>query len=77
MTITEKERQFILELNCLTRKHKIKIGGCGCCGSPHLEEFEKEPGPNDGYACDGSEKLEWIEEAYPYLREDDMERIVR
>ena len=77
MTITEKERQFILELNCLTRKHRIKIGGCGCCGSPFLEEIEKEPGPNDGYACDGSTELEWIAEIDPYFSEDDMGRIVR
>jgi len=37
--------QFIQELNELTNKYKIVIGGCGCCGSPYLDnEKDKENG---------------------------------
>ena len=28
---------FVSELTELTMKHKVKIGGCGCCGSPYLK----------------------------------------
>ncbi len=28
---------FLEDLEKITRKHKIAIGGCGCCGSPFLE----------------------------------------
>lgn len=34
--MTEAEQAFLTDLTELTRKHKITIGGCGCCGSPHL-----------------------------------------
>lgn len=37
------EKAFLEELTALTRKHRIAIGGCGCCGSPSLYEIsEKE-----------------------------------
>jgi hypothetical protein len=29
---------FLRELSELTEKHGIVICGCGCCGSPYLEE---------------------------------------
>jgi len=36
----EKEREFLIGLEQLTRKTGIAIGGCGCCGSPFLLEAE-------------------------------------
>ena len=33
---------FLSELIVLTRKHGIKIDGCGCCGSPFLMELKEE-----------------------------------
>jgi hypothetical protein len=30
---------FLLELTELSQEHGIKIGGCGCCGSPFLSEI--------------------------------------
>jgi len=33
---------FLLELSDLTARHKIVIGGCGCCGSPSLYELREE-----------------------------------
>lgn len=32
----ERVNGFIKELNALTEKYQISIGGCGCCGSPYL-----------------------------------------
>jgi len=39
--LTEDEvNSFLEDLNALTKKHKIVIGGCGCCGSPSLDTLE-------------------------------------
>ena len=35
----EREKEFLKELTELSHKHKIFIGGCGCCGSPYLTDF--------------------------------------
>lgn len=31
---------FLKELAELTKKYGLKIGGCGCCGSPWIQDFE-------------------------------------
>jgi hypothetical protein len=52
-----KYRQFLLELRELTNKHGLAIGGCGCCGSPFLDEIT--PDDRGGYiGLDGFE-LGW------------------
>lgn len=33
---------FLKELAELTKKYNIAIRGCGCCGSPYIDDFEKE-----------------------------------
>ena len=38
----EKRDAFLKELTELTLKHGIKIGGCGCCGSPWIAEAKPE-----------------------------------
>ena len=40
MTYDEREAEFLKELTALTKKHKIQISGCGCCGSPSLDCIE-------------------------------------
>lgn len=40
----EQVKEFLKELSKLCRRHKIKIGGCGCCGSPYLYPLEKNDG---------------------------------
>lgn len=42
---------FLAELTELSLKYGIEIGGCGCCGSPHLSDLPKDDmGPRSGYA---------------------------
>lgn len=50
--------EFLRELSALTRKHKITIGGCGCCGSPFLDSLKD--GDGDGkYMIRDNENLRW------------------
>ena len=39
---------FMSELQALTKKYKIAIDGCGCCGSPFLTPLESDEGK---YEC--------------------------
>jgi hypothetical protein len=32
----EDVKKFLKELTNLSKKYKISISGCGCCGSPYL-----------------------------------------
>ena len=38
----ERLEIFLKELAELTKKYNIAIRGCGCCGSPYIDDFEKE-----------------------------------
>lgn len=38
----KKVEDFLTELTELSRKHKISISGCGCCGSPYLDDAERD-----------------------------------
>jgi len=40
MTYEEREQLFLEELTKLTHKYRITISGCGCCGSPSLDDVE-------------------------------------
>ena len=33
---------FLRDLTELTRKHRVTIAGCGCCGSPFLYEISDQ-----------------------------------
>ena len=33
---------FLKDLELLTEKYKIVIGGCGCCGSPFLYKLDDD-----------------------------------
>jgi len=35
----DRIQQFLSELTELTRKTNIEVWGCGCCGSPGLEDL--------------------------------------
>jgi hypothetical protein len=61
MISQENRDKFLADLTTLTLKHKIAIGGCGCCGSPYLVElggYLKEKG---AYTIDHDEYLRWPE----------------
>jgi hypothetical protein len=52
---------FILGLRELTKKHGVSIGGCGCCGSPWLDEDADVSDERAGYSEDSSgELLRWV-----------------
>ena len=36
----DRLENFLKELAELTQKYGIKIGGCGCCGSPFLHDLK-------------------------------------
>lgn len=40
MIYAEREAEFLKELTALTHKYKIYISGCGCCGSPRLDDIK-------------------------------------
>lgn len=44
----KKLNDFLKELSILTLKYQIEIAGCGCCGSPSLEDFNHKKF-EDGY----------------------------
>lgn len=45
----ERLENFLKELAELTKKYKIAISGCGCCGSPYIDDFQKEFDGEDLY----------------------------
>lgn len=40
MNYETRINHFLKELEYLTEKYQIKIGGCGCCGSPWLKDLK-------------------------------------
>jgi hypothetical protein len=58
--VVDNTQAFLEELTALTRKHGLVIGGCGCCGSPFLEDIGDEVSPHYQYRYGRlNEKLEW------------------
>ena len=45
----ERLENFLKELAKLTKKYNIAIRGCGCCGSPYIDDFQKEFDGEDLY----------------------------
>lgn len=64
MSTDAKKAEFILKLEALTREYGISIGGCGCCGSPWLDEEADVSDARSGYSVsDGegaTERIEWL-----------------
>lgn len=51
--MTAHQEEFLKKLGELTREFGIKIGGCGCCGSPFANSLENEEyGPEYRYVAD-------------------------
>jgi hypothetical protein len=52
----EQVEAFLVELTELTKKYRIRIHGCGCCGSPYLEDHV----PEGRYVVsNGDDNLTW------------------
>ena len=56
MTKTEED-YFLSKLTELSRETSITIGGCGCCGSPGLEDHEDTDTEGGHYIYDN--QVEW------------------
>jgi hypothetical protein len=69
--------EFILELDKLTRKYHLKIGGCGCCGSPFISEVLGNIDKQAGYALTGDAELAWVFPGDKYLWSQRSHEIVR
>ncbi len=52
MTEIQKKRieAFLKELSELTTKYGLAICGCGCCGSPYIEDLN-DPSKNVIFEC--------------------------
>lgn len=58
--MTDNERNFIIELEQISRKYGLHIYGCGCCGSPSLEKLEdKQLVSEAGYVYEN--ELQWVD----------------
>ena len=76
--LSEKERAFLIGLEKLTRKTGIKIGGCGCCGSPFLSEVgETALAVAAGYGRGYNDEIRWIDPEDDFAWESYSESIVK
>lgn len=64
-TKEEREKEFLIGLAKLTRETGITIGGCGCCGSPSLDEASDAElsDPDAGYGYGYAGEVSWISHA--------------
>ena len=59
MITKDCKEQFLLKLEALTRETGIAIAGCGCCGSPWLEEVSVVD-QRAGYGTSSAGEVCWI-----------------
>jgi len=75
-TREEREREFMTGLTELTRRTGIVIGGCGCCGSPALDET-KQLDPQAGYGYGYAGEVSWVSPDDDYAWKNFGKTIVR
>lgn len=76
MELSEKEKEFMVGLETLTRKTGIEIGGCGCCNSPFLAEAEITS-EESGYSCQDSGDITWVDPSDKFDWEQYSKSIVK
>lgn len=62
--LTPEELEFLIGLTELSKRTGVAIGGCGCCGSPSLENIsEGNARIVGGYILDyyDGDRLTWID----------------
>ena len=59
--MNDRVENFLKELAELTKKYDIAIGGCGCCGSPYLDDLKTNDIKPFGDCLSYNEKLEVYE----------------
>ncbi|MDY6893928.1 MAG: hypothetical protein SVO01_00695 [Thermotogota bacterium] len=76
--MTEKEKAFLIGLRKLSFETGIVICGCGCCGSPYLEE-RNDLSLDAGYIVDdGTDFVRWIDKKYDSFHwEKEKNRIIK
>ncbi len=72
---TDRRRAFLLALTELTKEHGVAIGGCGCCGSPWLDDDADVSDDRAGYAYDGN--LLWVTPSDRHDWREYSDKIVR
>jgi hypothetical protein len=76
--MNEREKTFLIGLEKLTRQTGITIAGCGCCGSPFLndlQEFESEE--SAGYGIGYAGEVTWISPSDEYSWKNYNKSIVK
>ena len=59
MTGKERLDKFLEELSELTNKYGFVIGGCGCCGSPWVDEIDGDSGGDELGFVNGKYELDY------------------
>jgi len=54
--MSDRIADFLQELAKLTDKYGIEVGGCGCCGSPWLEDTKNRDNLGDELTYDSKTK---------------------
>lgn len=55
----DKKRRFLTDLTAVSRQHGIVIGGCGCCGSPWVDDMD-ERYITGAYGYSSGGELMWL-----------------
>ena len=54
----DRLEEFLKELAQLTQKYGLAIKGCGCCGSPWIDDFKGEIDAEDLGYCKETQKYD-------------------
>ena len=60
MSDEDRMNAFLSDLRALTIKHGVAIAGCGCCGSPFLDDKVDVSDPGAGYVHESGSDVVWI-----------------
>lgn len=82
----EQLTDFLTELTALSKKYKIVIGGCGCCGSPYVASSSQEEEDGCVYMVrnfNDTSSAEYLgicnsnDNDFDYMEPEELERVVQ